>query len=186
MTLLQNKNDILPLRKSIRKLAVIGPNADDEVMLWGNYNGTPVRTITILDGIRTKLKGDRILYDKGCDLVEDKNLESYFKNCSIDGKAGFKVSFWYNQQHSGNPVSVQQITNPIKSGSTGRQEFAPGVKPEGFSAQYETDFVAPETEEIVFRCGATGFFELTVNGLPLVELKAKQLKQSQIAYCYTY
>src|SRR5690606_16841223 len=49
MTLLQNKNNILPLNKSINKLAVIGPNADDEPMLWGNYNGTPVRTITILD-----------------------------------------------------------------------------------------------------------------------------------------
>jgi beta-glucosidase len=71
MTLLQNKNNILPLKKSIKKIAVIGPNADSESMLWGNYNGTPVRTITILDGIRTKLNEKRIMYDKGCDLVED-------------------------------------------------------------------------------------------------------------------
>ena len=55
MTLLQNKNNILPLKKSIKKIAVIGPNADNETMLWGNYNGTPVRTITILDGIKSKL-----------------------------------------------------------------------------------------------------------------------------------
>ena len=38
MTLLQNKNNILPLEKSIEKLAVIGSNEDDEPMLWGNYN----------------------------------------------------------------------------------------------------------------------------------------------------
>jgi beta-glucosidase len=72
MTLLQNRNNILPLKKTIKKVAVIGPNTDDESMLWGNYNGTPVRTITILDGIKSKLKDNRILYDKGCDLVEEK------------------------------------------------------------------------------------------------------------------
>ena len=55
MTLLQNKNNILPLTKSVKKIAVIGPNANDKPMLWGNYNGTPVRTITILDGITSKL-----------------------------------------------------------------------------------------------------------------------------------
>ena len=72
MTLLQNKNNILPLEKSIQKIAVIGPNADDEPMLWGNYNGKPVRTITILDGIKSKLSNVQIIYDKACDLVEDK------------------------------------------------------------------------------------------------------------------
>ena len=39
-------------------------------MLWGNYNGTPFNTITILDGIKSKLSAEKIVYDKGCDLVE--------------------------------------------------------------------------------------------------------------------
>ena len=41
MTLLQNKNNVLPLKKSAKKIAVVGPNADNEPMLWGNYNGKP-------------------------------------------------------------------------------------------------------------------------------------------------
>ncbi|HRZ98237.1 MAG TPA: glycoside hydrolase family 3 N-terminal domain-containing protein, partial [Paludibacter sp.] len=69
MTLLQNKKNTLPLSKS-KKIAVVGPNANDKPMLWGNYNGTPVRTITILDGIASKLSAEKIIYDKGCDLVE--------------------------------------------------------------------------------------------------------------------
>ena len=52
MTLLQNKDNILPLNKSGKKIAVIGPNADNARVLWGNYNGTPIHTITILDGIK--------------------------------------------------------------------------------------------------------------------------------------
>jgi len=164
MTLLQNKNNILPLKKSIDKIAVIGPNADDEPMLWGNYNGTPVRTITILDGIKTKISSDKIIYDKGCDLVEDKVTESYFSECSIDGKPGFKVAYWNNQNFTGDIVATQQIVNPIKLTTAGQHEFASGVRLESFSAKYETEFEATQNEEIVFKCGATGFFELLVNG----------------------
>jgi len=164
MTLLQNKNNILPLKKSIHKIAVIGPNADDEPMLWGNYNGKPVRTITILDGITSRLSVDKILYDKGCDLVEDKVTESYFSKCSIDGKKGFKATYWNNQDRQGDIVATQQIVNPIKLTTAGQHEFAPGVQLEGFSAKYETKFVPSQSEEIVFKCGATGHFELLVNG----------------------
>ena len=64
MTLLQNKNNILPLSKKSKKIAVIGPNANDESMLWGNYNGVPIRTISILEGIKSKISSDSILYDK--------------------------------------------------------------------------------------------------------------------------
>ena len=55
MTLLKNKDNVLPLSKEIKSIAVIGANAADSVMLWGNYNGTPSSTVTILDGIRAKL-----------------------------------------------------------------------------------------------------------------------------------
>jgi beta-glucosidase len=163
MTLLQNKNNILPLSKS-KKIAVIGPNAIDKPMLWGNYNGTPVRTITILDGITSKLSADKVMHDKGCDLVEDKVTESYFSKCSINGNNGFKAIYWNNRDMTGDVVATQQIVNPIKLTVAGQHEFAPGVKLEGFSARYETEFEADQTEEIVFKCGATGHFELLVNG----------------------
>ena len=164
MTLLQNKNNILPLSKSINKIAVIGSNADDESMLWGNYNGKPIRTITILDGIKTKLSEDKIIYDKACDLVEDKVTESYFSKCSIDGKKGFKATYWNNPKREGDAVATQQIEFPIKLTTAGQHEFASGVKLERFSALYETEFIPTISEEIVFKCGATGYFELLING----------------------
>jgi len=162
MTLLQNNNSILPLAKG-KKIAVIGPNANDKPMLWGNYNGTPVGTISILDGIKTKLSEKNILYDKGCDLVEDKVTESYFSSFTFDGKPGMKVTYWNNRDSKGDVVATQQITNPIKLTVAGQHEFATGVKLEGFSGLYQTEFVAQKTEELVFKCGATGHFELLVN-----------------------
>jgi len=54
LVLLQNKNNILPLNKHM-KIAVMGPNANDSVMQWGNYNGFPGRTVTVLDALRQRL-----------------------------------------------------------------------------------------------------------------------------------
>lgn len=164
MTLLQNKNNTLPLSKS-KKIAVVGPNANDKPMLWGNYNGTPVRTITILDGIASKLSADKVIYDKGCDLVEDKVTESYFAQCSIDGKKGLKASYWNNKDLSGDIVATQLIANPIKLTTAGQHEFATGIRLEGFSGKYETEFTPSKSEDLVFKCGATGYFELFVNGV---------------------
>ncbi|HJV77006.1 MAG TPA: xylan 1,4-beta-xylosidase [Paludibacter sp.] len=168
MTLLQNKNNTLPLSKS-KKIAVVGPNANDKPMLWGNYNGTPVRTITILDGIASKLSADKVIYDKGCDLVEDKVTESYFAQCSIDGKKGLKATYWNNKDLTGDVVATQQIANPIKLTTAGQHEFATGVRLEGFSGKYETEFTPSKSEDLVFKCGAAGYFELLVNGESLAK-----------------
>jgi beta-glucosidase len=164
MTLLQNKNNILPLSKSSKTIAIIGPNANDEVMLWGNYNGTPIETISILEGIKNKLPENKIFYDKGCDLVEDKITMSYFPQLSFEGKQGFKSTYWNNPKREGNSVISQQITSPVKKTTAGQHEFASGVNLEGFSALFEAEFIAKITEELVFKGGATGLFELIVNG----------------------
>lgn len=164
MTLLQNKNNILPLNKTINKVAVIGPNADNEPMLWGNYNGTPNKTITIRKGIESKLAENKILYDKSCDLVEDKVTQTYFDQISFEGKKGMKATYWNNPDREGNSVASQQILNPIKMTTAGQHEFASGVKLEGFSAKYETEFSAKENDVLSFKTGATGVFELIVDG----------------------
>ena len=164
MTLLQNKNNILPLNKTINKVAVIGPNADNEPMLWGNYNGTPNKTITIKKGIETKLAINKVIYDKSCDLVEDKVTQTYFDQFSFEGKKGMKATYWNNPNREGNSIVSQQILNPVKMTTAGQHEFASGVKLEEFSAKYETEFSAKENDTLVFKTGATGVFELFVDG----------------------
>lgn len=180
MTLLQNKNNILPLSRSSKKIAVIGPNADAEAMLWGNYNGTPFRTITILDGIKTKLPSSKIFYDKGCDLVEDKVTDSYIGKLSFEGKKGFKATYWNNRDRSGDIVTSVFIANPIKMSTAGQHEFASGVKLEGFSALFEAEFIPEVSEELVFKGGATGDFELIVNGETLIKYNNWRTQPSRI------
>ena len=69
--LLKN-NGILPLdRDNLRSIAVIGPNADSRAALLGNYNGTPDRSVTFLEGIQDAF-GGRVYYAQGCHLYKDK------------------------------------------------------------------------------------------------------------------
>ena len=70
MVLLKNNNNVLPLSKDIRKIAVVGVNADDSTMLLGNYNGTPRSVVTILDGIKAKFAKAEITYVEGSKLVD--------------------------------------------------------------------------------------------------------------------
>ena len=68
MVLLQNKNNILPLKKDARGIMVMGPNAADSTMLWGIYFGKPLHSVTVLEGIRQKI-GD-VAYDQACDITD--------------------------------------------------------------------------------------------------------------------
>ncbi len=69
MVLLKN-NGILPL-KTAKTIAVIGPNADDREVLLGNYNGTPSKYSTLLDGLHEGTDAE-IIYARGCHIFEDK------------------------------------------------------------------------------------------------------------------
>jgi len=72
IVLLKNDCNLLPLGPSVRSLAIIGPNADDAEALLGNYNGTPSRTVTPLQGIRARAGASiEVSYVQGCGLVEE-------------------------------------------------------------------------------------------------------------------
>ena len=175
IVLLQNKNNILPLKKGAEKIAVIGPNADNEPMMWGNYNGTPNKTVTILDGICGKLKVKRsslnskrstLNYYQGCDLTYDKVLESHMAaECTApDGKKGLKGTFWTNIKMEGTPFTTEYYTKPLAVTTNGMHVFAANLPIEDFSAKYETTFAPKEAGEYVLNVEGTGQFEVLVNG----------------------
>ena len=169
IVLLQNKGNVLPLKKNAEKIAVIGPNASDEPLMWGNYNGTPNHTITILDGIKGKQKS--MLYFQGCDRTYDKVMDCLMaSNCAIDGKKGLKGTFWNNTKMEGKPVTTQFYTTPLAVTTAGMHNFAPGVNLEDFSAKYETVFTPKEAGEYVVNMESVSDFELLIDG----ESKVKQ------------
>ena len=70
MVLLKNENQLLPLSKDLKKIAVIGPNANELDVLLGNYNGFPSNGITPLKGIQNKLPNATVRFAQGCSLAD--------------------------------------------------------------------------------------------------------------------
>lgn len=162
LVLLQNKGGVLPLKAGGEPIAVIGPNADDGPMMWGNYNGTPNRTVTILNGIKARHK--RVTYLKGCDLTDTKTVNSLLPQCAIDGRKGLRGTFWNNTGMQGRPVATQFYTAPVAVTTAGMHNFAPGVNVEDFSAKYETVYTPKTSGEVVVNVEGCGDFSLYVNG----------------------
>jgi beta-glucosidase len=72
LVLLKNEKNTLPLTKSVKKVLVCGPNADDAWHAQSRYGPSSEEVITVLTGIKDKLKesGAEVVYQKGCDFVD--------------------------------------------------------------------------------------------------------------------
>ena len=108
IVLLKNENYTLPLRKNLRTIAVIGPNADQRRMLLGNYNGEPADPITPLRGIRAAVgKNTRVLYALGSDLADNfPVLDGVPADVvtSPDGQHGWRAEYFASRTLQGAPL----------------------------------------------------------------------------------
>ncbi len=71
VVLLENREGALPLGQSVKRIAVVGPTADDEEVLLANYHGTPSHAVTLLEGIRAaaRARGATVRYARGATLA---------------------------------------------------------------------------------------------------------------------
>lgn len=164
MTLLMNKDNLLPLKKEGITVAVMGPNANDSVMQWGNYNGMPPRTVTILQGLQKALGADKVIYEKGCGWVDRTLIQSVFNWCKSADGPGFSARYWNNVKRDGEPAVKAQVTTPFHFCTSGATVFAPGVNLTDFSATYKSVFTPQQSGEVVFDIYAYGTGRLRING----------------------
>ena len=169
MTLLKNKNGTLPLSKYCGKIAVIGPNANDSIMMWGNYNGFPSHTVTILEGITHKLVGGQVIYDKGCELTTGDTFVSLLNRCSWKGKIGFKASYWNQLEFAGKEVTETLVGSPFNFHTGGATVFAPDVNLNNFTACYQSIFCPEEDRKVTFNINGDDGYRVFVNGKKVID-----------------
>ena len=166
IVLLQNKNNILPL--SANSIVVMGPNANDSVMMWGNYAGYPTRTITALEGIQAKAD---VRYIQGCGLTRNEAFESRYDQVQSPlGYKGMQAIYWNNTEMKGKPVTTVNIANAVKLSNGGNTVFAPGVNLENFSARLDGILKPTQDETLIFDISADDKLRLIVNGDTLVDI----------------
>ena len=106
IVLLKNEKGLLPLKKDIGTVAVIGPNADQVSVLLGNYNGIPSDPITPLRGITEKLAGkSKVLFAQGSELAKGMLIFKVIPGDLLfngDNANGLKADYFNNKDFLGN------------------------------------------------------------------------------------
>lgn len=145
IVLLKNENNTLPLKKDLKTLAVIGPNADEWLMLLGNYNGVPADPITPLRGIKEKLKDANVLYAQGCELAEGMpTFKTIPAGVLFNGSSpGLKAAYFNNIDFSGGPLFEETDTEVDKNWS----DKAPrnDMNDDNFSVRWVGELVPDKT-----------------------------------------
>lgn len=166
IVLLQNRNQLLPLNRN-QKIVVMGPNANDSIMLRGNYSGYPTSSTTILQGIRNYMKGTEVKYVPACTLTRNEVQESRFYLF----REGMKATYWNNQEQKGEPVATDVMKTAINLSNGGNTVFAPGVNLTHFSARYEGVLTPDRDENLTINMGIDDGCRLIVDGDTIVNMR---------------
>lgn len=170
MVLLRNEKEILPLSKKLKKIVVLGPNADNPISILGNYNGTPSKLTTVLKGIKEKLgSSTEVVYEQAVSFTNDtllvyQNLKNQY---SYEGKQGFKAEYYDNVNLSGNPAAVRtesEINNFWQEG----EAVVNNIKANHFSARYTTNFKAEQDGSITFELNADDGYRFLIDGKEVI------------------
>ena len=170
IVLLKN-NGVLPLNADIShsSIVVMGANAIDSIMQWGNYSGFATRTVTAHEGIQQIAPQAR--YINGCGLTRNEVFESRFSELKTPlGSKGMQATYYNNIDMNGTPAATVDITSPIMLSNGGNTVFAPGVDLTNFSARLDATFIPTKDETVIFNINADDKVRLIVNADTLVNI----------------
>ncbi len=163
LVLLRNDNGLLPLPHPPRRIAVIGPNADSQAALVGNYNGSPSHPVTVLDGIRRRFPDAEVTYVEGSGLI-DRSLSAVPASslCADSGcrQAGVKLEHFAGRDFKGSALSS---ANAAAVGLDWSREMQSGA------ARFTGFLKAPEDGEYTLRYEANGGYRIWIDGKPVVD-----------------
>ncbi len=182
------KNDgVLPLSKNLRKVAVVGPTADDTMALLGNYYGTPAAPVTVLQGIRDALPGVEVVHARGADLVEGREDPAaaplidarHLRPSANSSERGLRGEYFRGRELAGTPVLTRtdaQIGFRWDRGAPtddlaarGELTAAQVLEGDGFSVRWTGQLLPPVTGRYVLDVSANDGFRLFVDGKPVLE-----------------
>ncbi len=162
IVLLKNEGSILPLKKNIKKLAVIGPNADHLESLLGNYNGYPSSPITPLSGFKNKLPNTKITYALGCSHAEElpymSAIPTHFLYTDTTLNKNGLVAEYYNDSINGKPL-LKRIDSNIDFKWI-NDALAKEIKKEKFAVRWK-GVIVPEID---------GEYSIGIEGLNKIAL----------------
>src|SRR6266481_3970916 len=170
IVLLKNERNILPLKPSVKTIAVIGPNADSLSVLLGNYNGNPSSYTTILDGLRKRFRNTKILTARGSPITETSAIllsSEFLRTGGANSRPGLNAEYFSNVSLSGSPVlkrvdpSVDFEWNNVSPG--------PEVPAGNYSVRWSGELVAPVDGDYRVGGSTDGGYRIYLDGKKFVD-----------------
>lgn len=190
IVLLKNERDLLPVKPSVKSIAVVGPDADSLPVLLGNYNGTPSAYTTILDGIRKRFPNAKITAAIGAPLTETsaitvapsflctggglgpakratRSLPRDADCTETEGLPGLQSEYFSNANLSGDPAlkrvdaSINFEWNNISPG--------PGVPAQNYSVRWSGMLIPPVDGDYRLGVNTDGGSRLFLDGKKIVD-----------------
>ena len=178
IVLLKNENNLLPLNKDLKKIAVIGPAANSFGMLLGNYYGTPSSYVTPLHGIINKVASlsaksgvkTEVVYQNGCDLINEERIINNLSSeiLSADSKQGLKAEYFNNINLEGEPYFTR--IDPIDNSNWIYGTRIPNIRGKSnYSIRWSGTLIAPATGEFNFIVSGNDGYRLFLDDKIIVE-----------------
>jgi beta-glucosidase len=178
MVLLKN-DGVLPL-KSVRRIAIVGPLADQTAVLLGNYNGTPTHTVTVLEGMKAQFPNAKITYVPGTQFLSDEgNPVPESLLTTPDGKPGLRAEYSSRPSFQAKPEPLTSRIEPgINLNDGNLPEQAKGTN--GLSVQW-TGFLNPNaTGDYLLGIKADGFVRISVDDKQVTRGYGKRSSLGQV------
>jgi beta-glucosidase len=177
VVLLKNEHNTLPLRKDLKKIVVLGPNANNENVQLGNYNGFPTNIVTPLEGIQAKVgAGTEVVYMQGVDYASNTVYEplDINKQLAYNGQPGFQAEYFKGTNLEGAVVATRQEAGLDRYLANVKLEIAPGLPAENVSARYHATFTPAATEELALQITGDDGYRLYVNDKQVIDAWASR------------
>jgi beta-glucosidase len=166
IVLLKNSRDTLPLKSSIKTIAVVGPTADLLESIEGNYNGTAPNPVTPLDGMRKAFGRENVNYAPGSMLAEGTPAPiaaAYLRTDATLATEGLKGEYFDNLRFEGAPKLVR-VDAKINF-DWNRVTPAPEFPAKMFAVRWTGELVPPQAGDYVLGLrGPRGTLTLDANG----------------------
>jgi beta-glucosidase len=161
MVLLKN-DGVLPLKPEVKRIALIGPLADQTRVLLGNYTGIPTRSVSVLEGLKAELPAAEITFVPGTKFLRNEGRSVPAELLTTDGKPGARAEYATGEPMTKLTPLVTRVENSIDLTAQALPPEAAGKSPLG--VRWTATFTPQETGDYELGVEGSGFVRITLDG----------------------
>jgi beta-glucosidase len=190
MVLLKNDANTLPLGDGVRRIAVIGPNANDVEVLLGNYNGTPAAPVTVLQGIEAGAPaGTTVTYAQGSPWADELPVLETIPESALatreDGREvrGLTGEYFNSAAGFDQAPSFTRVDNRVDFAWWGKTPDPRITNDDDFAARWTGELVPPVTGTYTIGASGMNTVRVFVDGKQLVRFNSTHHPTKTVASC---